>query len=123
MENIAALCTTVVGKILLAIIVFIVGKWVIKKLVAGFTKAGFLKNADPTIARFAENAVKWLLFLVLAVAIIGILGIPMASVVAVIGAAGSFSVDAGLCRSGLYAERQKICNKSRRQDRRPCRYC
>ncbi len=89
MENIAALCTTVVGKILLAIIVFFVGKWIIKKLLAGFVKAGFLKNADPTIAKFAENAAKWLLYLILVVAIISILGIPMASVVAVIGAAGA----------------------------------
>ena len=89
MENIAAVCTTVVGRILLALVVFFVGRWIIKKIVGLAGKAGRLQKTDPTVTKFAVNALKWVLYVVLVMAIVGILGIPMASIATVIGAAGA----------------------------------
>ena len=88
-ENLGALCTTVVGKILLAIIVYFVGKFIIKKLLGLAEKAKGLEKLDPNIRSFTLSAVKWALYVILIVSIIAILGVPMASVVAVLGAAGA----------------------------------
>ncbi len=89
MANIAALCTTVVGKILLALIVYFVGKFVIGKIVNLVGKLKSLEKLDPNVRHFAVSAVKWLLYVILVVSIVAILGVPMASVIAVLGAAGA----------------------------------
>ena len=88
-ESITNLCTTVVGKILLALLVYIIGRIIIKALVKGVEKIKGLDKLDPNVRSFAVSAVKWGLYVVLIVSIIAILGVPMASVVAVLGTAGA----------------------------------
>jgi len=88
-ESITQLCTTVVGKILLAIIVYFVGKWIIGKLLKLTSKIKGIGALDPNVRTFAESAIKWVLYLVLVVSIIAILGVPMASVITVLGTAGA----------------------------------
>ena len=88
-ENLGALCTTVVGKILLAVIVYLVGRFIIGKLVGLVEKAKGLAKLDANVRSFTLSAVKWALYVILIVSIIAILGVPMASVVAVLGAAGA----------------------------------
>ena len=85
------------GKIVLAILVFIVGKFIIGKLMKAFEKARFIKEMDATASKFILSAIKVVLYVVLVVSIIGILGVPMASVVAVIASCG---VAVGLALQG-----------------------
>ncbi len=91
------LCTQAGGKIILALVVFIVGRIVINKIMGIFGKAKGLSKIDPTAASFFKNALRVSLYVVLVVSIIGILGVPMASVVAVIASCG---VAVGLALQG-----------------------
>ena len=85
------------GKILLAIVVFIVGKIIIGKLLSLASKLKGLSKLDPTVHSFVLSFIRILLYVVLVVSIIGILGVPMASVVTVLASAG---VAVGLALQG-----------------------
>ncbi len=89
LDSLIALCTTVVGKILLAILVYIVGKIIIRNLVHLVQKMPLLGKLDGNVRTFALSAVKWGLYVILIIAIISILGVPMASVITVLGTAGA----------------------------------
>ena len=89
MEALENLCTTIVGKILLALVVWFVGKFIIKKLMGLVKKVPFLEKIDPNTATFIVSAIKWLFYIILVVSIVAILGVPMASVITVLGTAGA----------------------------------
>ena len=80
---------TVYGiKVLAAIIVFIVGRWV-AKLLSNFTKRLMLKSEmDATIISFLGNLVYLSLLTFVVLAALGQLGIQTTSFIAIIGAAG-----------------------------------
>ncbi len=77
-----------VGKILLALVVFIVGKIIISALIKKLQKGKKFQSLDPTLYRFTTNFIKIALYTLLVIAVISILGIPMASVIAVLASAG-----------------------------------
>lgn len=77
-----------VGKILLALVVFIVGKIIINSLVKKLQKGKKFQELDATLYRFTTNFIKIALYTLLVIAVISILGIPMASVIAVLASAG-----------------------------------
>ena len=85
----ASFCTNVVGKVILAIIVWFVGKFVVKKVTELVSKINALEKIEPNTRTFVLSAVKWLLYIVLVVSIVAILGVPMASVITVLGTAGA----------------------------------
>ena len=89
MQTLANLCTTVVGKILLALVVWFVGKFIIKKLMGLVAKISVLDKIEPNTRTFVLSALKWLLYVILVVSIVAILGVPMASVITVLGTAGA----------------------------------
>ena len=89
--------TTAGSKIVLAIIVFIVGKIIIGKILGMISKSKAMEKMDPSVRSFANNFVKILLYVILVVSIISILGVPMASVIAVLASAG---VAVGLALQG-----------------------
>ena len=89
MDALANLCTTVVGKILLALVVWFVGKFVVKKLMGLVEKIKGLDRIEPNTRTFIISAIRWLLYVILVVSIVAILGIPMASVITVLGTAGA----------------------------------
>ena len=89
LQTIAALCTTFVGRILLALLVYIAGKAIIGKLLQYASKIKGIEALDPNVRTFTVSAIKWTLYLVLVVSIIAILGVPMASVITVLGTAGA----------------------------------
>ena len=75
-------------KIILAIILFAVGKWV-AKAVSDLVKKGFSKGKmDPTLVSFLGNIVYFLLLATVVIAVLDVVGIQTTSLVAVIGAAG-----------------------------------
>ena len=89
MQMITELCTTIVGKVLLALVVWFVGKAIIRKLLSLVEKIKALEKIEPNTRTFVVSAVRWMLYVVLVVSIVAILGVPMASVITVLGTAGA----------------------------------
>ena len=82
------LSTNVGGKIILAIIVFVVGSIVIKAVKKSLSKADKFLKLDKTVQGFLKSLINVLLYAILLISVIGILGIPMTSVVAVLASCG-----------------------------------
>ena len=87
-KQLVTLCTTVGKNIVLALLVFIIGKMIINKLLESAKKMPWLDKMDQSVKTFMLNMIKVVLYVVLVVSIINILGVPMASVVAVLASAG-----------------------------------
>ena len=75
-------------KLVLALLVWFIGKWIIGKILKLIGKVKKLDEMDETLRKFLLNGAKILLYVVLVVSIIGILGIPIASIITILGAAG-----------------------------------
>lgn len=84
-------------KILLAIVIFIVGQWLIKMLNRGLKKILSTKRFDPTLRPFIQNLIQIVWQVLLILGIMQVLGIQMTLFAAVIGA---FGVAIGLALSG-----------------------
>lgn len=69
--------TVAIGLILIKVIMKITRRWLDKS------------GADPSVYAFVKNAVKIICFIILITMCLGILGIPMSTVIAVLGAAGA----------------------------------
>jgi small conductance mechanosensitive channel len=75
-------------KILAAIVVLILGRWLIKLIKKWMAKGLMSRHADATLHSFLSNLVSVLLYFFLLIAIIGILGINTSSLVALLASAG-----------------------------------
>lgn len=76
------------SKIILALVVWIIGKAVVGKILKALENVKAIQTREETLKRYLLNGAKWVLYAILIISIIGILGIPMASVVAVLASAG-----------------------------------
>lgn len=74
--------------ILLAILLLVVGLWVIRVLTGWLRKFFLKKDYDETLEKFLLNLVNWALKALLIVTVISQLGVQTSSFVAIIGAAG-----------------------------------
>lgn len=92
-----AWCMTIAPKLLGALIVFLVGKILIGKVIGMLEKNHAIAKLDGSVRSFSMSAIKAALYVILFVTIINIMGVPMASVVAVIASAG---VAVGLALQG-----------------------
>ncbi len=88
LDLVVALLVLVIGKRLI--------KWVLRLMERSYAKG----KLDPMVAKFTSSLVKFLLYTVLTVMIVGILGIPTSSFVAALSAAG---VAVGLALQGSLA--------------------
>ena len=80
---------TVWGKnILLALLIYIVGKWIARRVMHMLARLLERREADPTLVRFLSNVIYAVLLTAVILAAIQQLGIPATSLVAVLGAAG-----------------------------------
>ena len=75
-------------KVVLAIVVFTIGIWVIRLIRKIIHKAFLRSNADKGVAQFTESFVRIALYVVLIMLIATSFGVDTASVVAVLGSAG-----------------------------------
>lgn len=82
------LLTAAAGKIVIAVIVFIIGRLIIKAIMKVLKKAKFMNKMDPTVRSFITSFARIALWVILVISIIGILGVPMASVVTVLASCG-----------------------------------
>ncbi|NCF23360.1 MAG: mechanosensitive ion channel [Gammaproteobacteria bacterium] len=75
-------------RIITAIFIFFVGKWVVGLVVKGLLKGMQKSDMDVTLRRFIANLARMLLMLFVIIAAIHQLGIQTASLIALVGAAG-----------------------------------
>ncbi|MFC4633966.1 mechanosensitive ion channel family protein [Dokdonia ponticola] len=75
-------------KLVSALIIAIVGLWVIKLIKRVLRKFFLKKDYDPTLEKFSSDLINWSLKIILFVVIITQLGVQTTSLVAIIGAAG-----------------------------------
>ena len=94
------LISTYGGKIALAIVVLIVGYLLVRLLVKLCRKAIGKTKLDETIKHVFVNIIKVLLYVILIMSVVGILGIPMSSVVAVLASCG---LAVGLALQGAFS--------------------
>jgi len=87
-------------KILGALALWIVGRWVVRLIVAGAQRVLARRELDPTLQRYAGSVVSGLLTVLLAIAVLSVLGVETASFAALLAAAG---VAIGMAWSGLLA--------------------
>lgn len=88
---------SLVSKIILAVIVYFILRWIVKKLNNVFSKMLDKKNTDPSLASFLKSLVNIVLNFILLIIIVGILGIETSSFVALFASAG---VAIGMALSG-----------------------
>ena len=74
-------------KLVLAIVVLIVGLWIIKKVVGGLN-ANLTARVDETLGKFGSSVVSVILKAVLLISVASMIGIETTSFIAVLGAAG-----------------------------------
>ena len=75
-------------KLLMALLVYIVGSFIIKKVIKGLGKLRSFKSIDPTAESYITTFIKAALYVVLVVSIVALLGVPMSSVIAAIASVG-----------------------------------
>lgn len=84
-------------KLLLAIVTFIVGLWVLKRVNKLIRKSFDKANMEPSLSTFLRNLLLTLLKAMLGLTVLSMLGIEMTSFIAILGAAG---LAIGLALSG-----------------------
>ena len=97
MEKIKDMLTSAGGSIVQAILVAVIGYFLIKYVMKALRKLKSFEKLDQTVTRFLLNFIKWLLYVMLIIAVINILGVPMSQVIAVLASAG---VAVGLALQG-----------------------
>ena len=75
-------------KLLLAILVLIVGFWIIKRVVKLLDRGLAKKDVEPTLRSFLDSLVSVLLKALLLISVASMIGIATTSFIAVLGAAG-----------------------------------
>lgn len=75
-------------KIMGAIVIWIVGAWIIKKILKASRKIMTKSNYDESLQKFLINLLNWSLKILLIITLLGTLGVPTTSFAAVIAAAG-----------------------------------
>ncbi len=75
-------------QILIALAIFIIGKWVAKVVTNGVRKVMEKRNVDPALISFAGNLIYSIMLIFVVIAAIDKIGVQTTSFIAVIGAAG-----------------------------------
>jgi len=88
LETITVWFTTYSIKIVAAILIFIIGKWLSRRITNLLTKIMEKNNIDVTLVKFLSSIVYYTLFIVVMIAVAGQLGINTTSFLTIIGAAG-----------------------------------
>jgi small conductance mechanosensitive channel len=76
------------GRIVAAILIFLIGRWVAKRIAAGVAKATERANVDPTLTKFLRSIIYMSLLVMVALAAVQQLGVEATSFFAILGAAG-----------------------------------
>ncbi|HSF53567.1 MAG TPA: mechanosensitive ion channel family protein, partial [Algoriphagus sp.] len=88
LEQGIALAYRIIPSLLYALFFYLIGRFIVNKLVSGFSKVLNRREANPSLNTFLVGLVKALLYVSLFIGIATILGVPMSSFLAILGAAG-----------------------------------
>jgi len=88
LDNVISLAVTYGGKLLLALIVLLVGRFVIKYVKKFMDKKEANTNIDRTLWAILKNVVNVVLYAVIAMCIIEIMGVPMTSIMTLVASCG-----------------------------------
>ena len=75
-------------KIVIALLIYLIGKWIAKRITNFVRKLMEVRDSDPTLINFLSNVVYAILLIAVILAALDTLGLPVTSLVAVVGAAG-----------------------------------
>jgi small conductance mechanosensitive channel len=75
-------------KIIGALVIWIIGSWVIKIILRGLRKAMEKADYDVSLKKFLMNLLKWILKIVLIIVVLGTVGVETTSFAAILAAAG-----------------------------------
>ena len=75
-------------KVIGAIVIWIIGSWIIKKIMKGIKKVMSNRSYDESLQKFLLNLISWVLKILLVIAILGQLGVETTSFAAILAAAG-----------------------------------
>ena len=75
-------------KIFIALLIYLIGKWIAKRITNFVRKLMEVRDSDPTLINFLSNVVYAILLIAVILASLDTLGLPVTSLVAVVGAAG-----------------------------------
>jgi small conductance mechanosensitive channel len=88
-HNIVEIITGYAFSLLMALLVFVIGKWVVNKIVDVLgTVLRKVKGMDETLIKFLENIVYYVLMIIVLLTTLGKLGVETTSFFAILGAAG-----------------------------------
>lgn len=87
-DQIIALAVKYGAKVVLAILVLIIGLWLIKRVVKLVDKTMTKRNVDPSLKPFLHSIIGVLLKIMLVITVASMVGVEMTSFIAVLGAAG-----------------------------------
>ncbi len=88
MDQLVSIVVEYGPRLLGAIVVYIIGSWVIKGITRAFGMALDRKYADNTLSPFLKGMVQTLLRVLLIISVLGMIGIEMTSFIAILGAVG-----------------------------------
>jgi len=97
LKNITGYMTTLGKNIIVALIIYFVGKFIIEKVLKLVRKIMEKRNIDASLRTFLDSLISIVLYFVMAIAIISVLGIETSSFVALFASAG---VAIGMALSG-----------------------
>ena len=75
-------------KLIAAILIWIIGSWIIKMIIKGSRKAMTKANYDESLKKFLLNLVTWVFKIVLIIVVLGTVGVETTSFAAILAAAG-----------------------------------
>ncbi len=87
-DQLIEMAVTYGPKLILAILTFIIGSWIISGLIKSLGKVMEKKNVDPSLTPFLKSLLGVLLRVMLIISVISMVGIEMTSFIAILGAAG-----------------------------------
>jgi small conductance mechanosensitive channel len=88
-DNIVEIIGGYAFSLIMALLIFVIGKWIVNKLVALLGKVlRKVKGMDETLIKFLENIVYYVLMIVVLLSALGKLGVETTSFLAILGAAG-----------------------------------
>ena len=88
LEEIAARIIPYGVKLIVAILIFFIGRWLARKVGNGCRRVMTARQVDPALVNFSSNLAYYALLVFVIIAALGQIGIQTASFVAVVGAAG-----------------------------------
>tara|TARA_R110000868_G_scaffold44318_5_gene148186 strand:- start:14536 stop:15348 length:813 start_codon:yes stop_codon:yes gene_type:complete len=75
-------------RLIAAVFIWVIGSWIIKKIVKGFRKAMEKAAYDVSLKKFLGNLLSWVLKIVLIVVLLSVVGLETTSFAAILAAAG-----------------------------------